>query len=254
VALKDLHPKHFRTISLSLDGPEEIHNTNRKFTDGSGSFSHVYRTAQHLAANKFPFGMKAVVTAENFDNLVERVTFFQHHFPGVSVGFEPVNEFGRCKQTGIKTPAADKFISAMTELIQNRELSAFSYSGVLGVHHIRLKFCGALKPTFGVHVDGNVVACVGDPLDNKQAKLFNYGKFDERNDNFIFEEAAIKRLRNLLVEQFEKCNTCFAKWNCAGDCASYRLFQETTHGTSSRCLINRALLREQLILRANERG
>ena len=73
----------------------------------------------------------------------------------------------------------------------------------------------------------------------------------------FFEKDAIERLRNLLVKQFEKCNTCFAKWNCAGDCASYRLFQETTHGSSKvpmRCRINRALLREQLILRAKERG
>ena len=132
--------KNFRTISLSLDGPEEIQNTNRRLPDGSGSFTHVYRTAQQLIAKKFPFGIKAVVTSTNFDNLRERVNFFQHHLPGVSVGFEPVNEFGRCKESGVKTPVADTFISSMVELLQNKDLTAFSYSGVLGAHHIRLSF------------------------------------------------------------------------------------------------------------------
>jgi len=243
--------EHFESISLSLDGPQEIHDRNRKFLNGNGSFEHAFRTGQYFLKKRFPFGIKAVVTSDDVDELNARIAFFQEYFPGVSVGFEPVNEFGRCKESGTFKPDINKFISFISKVMDISPEGTFSYSGILRPEHIRLKFCGALRPTFGVHVDGRVVACVGVPLGNEYADAFCYGAFDFKSNNFVFESQKIEKLRHLLVDQFGKCDGCFAKWNCAGDCASYRLFQETSGITDTgiplRCLLNRELLRKQLL-------
>ena len=241
---------HFQTLSLSLDGPADIHDSNRVTEAGSGSFSQVFRTAETLFRKGFPFGVKSVVTSDGVEDLEVRADFFQVHFPGVSVGFEPVNEFGRAKKSGIRTPDDAKFVKTILKLMRkatNMESSA--YSGVIAPEEIRLKFCGAMKPSFGLHADGNVMACVGVPMGNDHASVFNYGTFDAHKGSFVFYPDGIQALRALLRKQFAKCDLCFAKWNCGGDCSTYRLFQEGNASALTRCKINRALLRELLLAR-----
>lgn len=40
--------KHNFTVTVSLDGPEDIHNENRKFKDGTGSFKYTVRGLKYL--------------------------------------------------------------------------------------------------------------------------------------------------------------------------------------------------------------
>lgn len=44
--------EHNFVVLVSLDGPEEIHDENRIFQDGSGSFKHVMRGIKYLVEAK----------------------------------------------------------------------------------------------------------------------------------------------------------------------------------------------------------
>ncbi len=250
--------KNFESVSLSLDGPEWVHDRNRADANGNGSYKHAYRSGRYFLKNGFNFGIKAVTTSDDVDALPERIQFFKEHFPGISVGFEPLNEFGRCKESGASKPNFDRFIQVISEAMDASPDGTYSYSGVLRPEVIRMKFCGAMRPTFGVHSDGRVVACVGVPLGNDYSDAFCYGEFDFDRLVFIFNDQKVQELRSLLIDQFSRCDGCFAKWNCAGDCPSYRLFQEklghTDSGIPIKCHLNRELLRKRLLEKLEKEG
>jgi len=51
-------------IGVSLDGPPEVHNANRVFRNGQGSFEQVMRGIRLLRENGVKFGVLAVITKE----------------------------------------------------------------------------------------------------------------------------------------------------------------------------------------------
>jgi len=52
-------------VGVSLDGPPEVHNANRIFKSGQGSFEQVMRGIGLLKENGVNFGVVAVITKEN---------------------------------------------------------------------------------------------------------------------------------------------------------------------------------------------
>jgi len=51
-------------VGVSLDGPPEVHNANRVFRNGQGSFEQVMRGIRLLRENGIKFGVLAVITKE----------------------------------------------------------------------------------------------------------------------------------------------------------------------------------------------
>jgi uncharacterized protein len=51
-------------VGVSLDGPPEVHNANRVFRNGQGSFEQVMRGIRLLKENGVEFGVLAVITKE----------------------------------------------------------------------------------------------------------------------------------------------------------------------------------------------
>jgi uncharacterized protein len=51
-------------VGVSLDGPPEVHNANRVFRNGEGSFEQVMRGIRLLKENGVKFGVLAVITKE----------------------------------------------------------------------------------------------------------------------------------------------------------------------------------------------
>jgi uncharacterized protein len=51
-------------VGVSLDGPPEVHNANRVFRNGQGSFEQVMRGIRLLKENGVKFGVLAVITKE----------------------------------------------------------------------------------------------------------------------------------------------------------------------------------------------
>ena len=63
-----LHDNQF-LVGLSLDGYQELHDENRKFPDGTGSFGRVMETARLFQKYQVEFNILTVVTAVSYTHL-----------------------------------------------------------------------------------------------------------------------------------------------------------------------------------------
>ena len=91
-------------------------------------------------------------------------------------------------------------------------------------------------------------------LDDKdtRAGLFIYGRYDFDKHRFRFEKQVVEQLTGLHVGSMGRCQHCFARWNCGGDCiakiALGGIDNILAEQPVDRCAANRALTADQLIL------
>ena len=108
-------------------------------------------------------------------------------------------------------------------------------------------FCQASTPSFNVTTDGDLTACFEvtsrrDP----RAETFIYGRYDADDRSFVVDADRLATLRRLTVQDAPRCGRCFAKYHCAGDCPSKRLYPGADDALTARCVINRALTLDHL--------
>jgi len=75
----DFFRTHQVRIGVSLDGPEALHDANRKTLGGGGSFARVMRGIERLRAHGHPFGILSVLTAQSIDCPDAIFDFFHRH-------------------------------------------------------------------------------------------------------------------------------------------------------------------------------
>ncbi len=68
---------HNVEVSISLDGPEFIHNSHRFYHNQQGSFNHVMKAIERLSKMKVPFSILCVVTIDSIPFVVEIYNFFR---------------------------------------------------------------------------------------------------------------------------------------------------------------------------------
>jgi len=83
-------------IGISLDGPEYIHNKNRFFKNGSGSFHQVMKNISLLRKYDVKFGAIAVLSQINIKKARELYNFFKTE--GISWKFNPLVPLPELKQ------------------------------------------------------------------------------------------------------------------------------------------------------------
>ncbi len=66
-------------IGVSLDGPEELHDANRKTLGGGGSFGRVMRGVELLRAHHIRINVLSVITSQNIERPDEMFHFFVDH-------------------------------------------------------------------------------------------------------------------------------------------------------------------------------
>jgi uncharacterized protein len=84
--------EHGFLIGLSVDGPEELHNTYRVDKGGRGSFDQVMRGWEFLKAHDVDFNILCTVHAGNADHPLEVYRFFRDELGANFVQFIPIVE------------------------------------------------------------------------------------------------------------------------------------------------------------------
>jgi uncharacterized protein len=84
--------EHNFLIGLSVDGPEEIHNTYRLNKGGKGTFDQVMRGWEVLKKHEVDFNILCTVHAANADHPVEVYRFFRDELGANFVQFIPIIE------------------------------------------------------------------------------------------------------------------------------------------------------------------
>ena len=243
-------------LTFSLDGVREVHNENRVFPNGSGSFDRIIATMKELDVRGKAYNIRSTVTATGSLRLIDFVQFVGNNLHCKSIHFEPVFDASVVTNLKgqIKCIGAQNFIENFREA--RRAAAEFGieiyYSGAALKH--RQTFCGAGNANnFLVTSRGIVTSCneVLKPSDIR-AGVFHYGKWNQEVGEFVVDQEAIDRLERLNVHEIPKCQGCIAKYNCAGDCyakSALTDIDQTSAGYTTRCHITRELLKDNLIYR-----
>lgn len=241
------------SIVVSLDGTEKAHNSNRVLPTGNGSFDRVVETLRALDARGKPYTIRTTATVDATEDLTDFLTWIGRNTLCKFVHIEPVANMSGVAKTAESTdhPMTGTFVDSF------RRARTIAAAFSIELHYssadakFRTKFCGASDAyNFMVTSRGLVSSCI-EVLrpDDPRSKLFHYGRWDKASSKFVFDERAISKLRRLNVGEIPKCNGCFAKYNCAGDCyAKSAIPNGDPWGPeyTSRCDVTRELLKDNL--------
>lgn len=207
-------------VTVSLDGPAEVHDALRPYKSGRGSFNRVMANVRPLLALQRRMQVSARITVTP-RNLALRDTLDQFLAQGFhSVGFTPLLR----SPNGSDEMQADTLEVMLGEMIDcGREFERRSLAGERyafanmvnamkeierGTH--RPYPCGAGAGYLGVSADGDLAAChrfVGDE-DGAMGSLVN-GVDRRRRADWLAERH---------VHRQEPCRSCWARYLCGGGC------------------------------------
>ncbi len=241
--------RHATSATVSLDGPPEVQDRLRPLAAGGGTYEAVAATLRALSASPCSLGVRVTCTAESADRVPATVRFLLDEVHPEVIHLEPLFVCGRSVSGGERPPASDAFVELFRACSSDCEQAGvrLAYSGARA-GSLGLAFCQASRPSFNVTPAGDVTSCyeVTGPADPRSS-MFLYGAFERGAPGaFRFDEARIHRLRRLTVAEASRCRRCFAKYHCAGDCPSKRLFPGAEALVAERCAINRRLTLDQL--------
>jgi uncharacterized protein len=212
--------EHGFAVTISIDGPQDVHDALRPFKGGRGSFDAIMKRVEPLLKlqQRMQVSARVTVTPRNLSLRRTLDTFIAAGFH--SVGFSPMlsaptgkgemqsedlelmlgemidcgREFERASRCGERYPFAN-MVNAMREIHR-------------GTH--RPYPCGAGAGYLGVSADGELAAChrfVGD-------KDGTMGSLDDGVD--LSRQADWLAARH--VHRQQPCQSCWARYLCGGGC------------------------------------
>lgn len=242
------------SVTVSIDGPPELHDRQRPAAGGGGSFEQVARCVETLQRLGKRPAFRVTATAGLEGRLVEVYRYLTTRFDPCVVCVEPLFSCGRCETSGAAPPSADGFLREMDALLACAAARRIpvQYSGGR-FEQLTDRFCGAAGENFFVTAGGHVTSCVEvSSPDDPRAGVFFYGAWDRARSAFVFDAARYRRLAALSVSRLASCRDCLARWHCAGDCLAKAPDMTALESRRNpyRCRINgemtRLLLRRSL--------
>ena len=247
-AMREYLAESMTSVMVSIDGPAAVQDRLRPQADGSPSSAAVERTLERLSKSNCTLGARLTCTPRALDHAVETVRRLVDAYRINTIHLEPLFVCGRSLGNGLRPPSAEQFVEVFRACREYAERNGveLAYSGA---HQASLacSFCQVSRPSFNVTTEGDVTACYEvTGRDDSRADTFIYGSHDPALRSFVFDEARIATLRRLTVNDAPRCARCFAKYHCAGDCPSKRLYAGADDAVVARCAINRRLTLDQL--------
>ena len=238
-----LHDNHF-LVGLSLDGYEELHDENRKFPDGSGSFSRVMEAAGLLKRYQVDFNILTVVTAKSARRIRRIYRFFQEqgfawqqYIPCI----DPFEEDKGALSYSLTTDRYGKFLKDLFDdwyadwkagrPVYNRTFE--NWIGILvGQRPEACSMNGVCSEQWVVEADGTVYPCDFYVLDEWKLGNIREHSFEEMNQKR--EELQFVALSRHVPEE---CRSC--RWFplCRNGCRRDRLLlpDGRTPGLNAYC-------------------
>jgi len=240
---KWLKENNFR-ITVSLDGPKDVHDLQRVKANGEGSFDDCLRGMMFLKKHHINFGIRATITQNNLHRIKELLLIAKAFHCGLKV--EPLTLTGRATEEMVGISYQEFFLAFndakdFADQLDIRFTSTYS-------HTIKTKteFCSGNGEMFCILPDGQVSSCTR--VTRSQDELsdrFIIGKIDSDGD-LLLDYEKIAFLRDLSIQNFEQCQDCFAKWYCTGGCHHTRL-SNNGNMSEEHCLLIKAMLFNILI-------
>jgi len=241
------------SVQVSYDGYDEIQNLQRPTANGN-STEKMVRDAILYLQDKIPdLLIKSTISAYSVSFMPEIAEHLCRIFSIKRFHMGPVLGAGRGLDKEFGEPEAQKFIDGAIKAQQIAKSYGKSIvvSGTDDTYpNIRVRYCGATDPNFVLTADGCISSCYEVMHeDDPRGVYFWYGKYNANNDTFVIDMGRLQAIRKRVKEMRPLCDTCFARWQCAGDCQARwwdSITGEENKKYDIRCLINRELIRRHI--------
>jgi|JI61114DRNA_FD_contig_31_1919992_length_1354_multi_4_in_0_out_0_1 uncharacterized protein len=126
--------QHDFKVGVSIDGPEFLHNHNRKNWSGAGSFNQALRGYKILKEYDITTGILSVITLKHLDHANELINFYiENNMIDVGFNIEEIENDNKISSLGdISNIRKDKFLQFMNNVID----IIFKYNGVIRIREI----------------------------------------------------------------------------------------------------------------------
>jgi uncharacterized protein len=223
----DFFKKNNISVSISIDGPEFIHNNQRFFRKSNGScVEAVVKGISHLRIKKINYGTLSVVTSNSIDYASEILDFIGELEPNM-MGFLPCVDRGpkiSAKQYGkFMSKLFDAWLEKNDPKLLVREF-VHIIQGMLNIPHTKgCQFAGVCPQHINISPTGTVSVC-DQYLEKPEGFLGNI----LRNDiSSILDGEKFYNFKEKTVKIPSQCNDCRYLPLCNGGCA-YRRNNFTT--------------------------
>ena len=240
-------------LGVSIDGSEKIHNSQRVYNDGRGTYDDIVRNLNILYSMeassriKEPWAMSVIT--RNTQSLVDLMeTCVGLGFKHMQMQLVRLPHSNNLSITGSHTETLKKhykeLFSHILSYAANGDYSRIkmianhndSFGKLLGRILLRTPVfyrCFAAKNKFAIDANGELFPC--DSFCSE--KDFSFGSMYSEQSN----EAVIDKFNNAHIFNREKCLKCWARFICGGDCFyhSYMISGNILDPNPVTCEMNR---------------
>lgn len=205
-------------ITISSDWYPEIQDRNRPLKNWSKSSLYLEENIKYLIQKWKVFKIRITVTTDIVDKMVDIARYFYDLWCEI-LHFEPMNTSGRWD---LLAPPdwisfAENFIKTL-DFAKNKKLKIVN-STYLNLANPSYHYCGsAVWDKLILSPDGTLSACfeVQNKKDFKSSLFCVWQQKD--NWELSYNVRNQKKLSELSVENYKKCDDCFAKYICSWWC------------------------------------
>lgn len=238
------------TIYVSIDGPQFIHDANRKYFDSRGSFNDVISGIEKLKQNGLKVIASVVITPEypELDKIVDYL---------ISIGFETISfnlVRGKTPKTQFSKESIDILLNSIRKLFDSflndfiegkvsKELFAIKNTILFSaLKKIYYRNYVTSRCTWGkelvIDSDGNLYHC-NSTIGYKEDLLGHYKDSKTRG----------RLLKIPNVQNFDRCKNCYAKYLCGGTCYAEMIYGNKQN-EDTECYFKKELINENMNLYA----
>lgn len=220
---KFLREKHF-TVQISVDGNKDVHNCNRFYANGLGSFDVMEKNTRNMRNDGLVSG-RATITATNLDLVDNFKALNDMKFR--SIPMAPAQNLLSDEDYDRLIGENTKLVQYFLELIQSGDYKTAKklrilMSGLQKIHKSGVAskiLCGVGSAQLAVDINGEIYPCHRF-VANKEYAMGNVLK-DTKIEKMPF-------LEEITLEKHKECKNCWARNLCVGACPNENLVNAGT--------------------------
>jgi uncharacterized protein len=204
-------------ITVSLDGPPDIHNAQRPVSNGGQSYDTALRSLKIFEEKGVLRQINAVVTELGIDRMEEILRHFRSISRVGQLRLLPMEYSRRCEISNISAIDAKRFSDNLEKLIPTAASLGFSLRSTYeDLGNYREHYCAACGYMLCVSPEGNLSSCQEVMNEMSGAPELLTGKYADGQIRLDWEQ--LMRLRGRTYHVLEPCKKCPFRTNCAGNC------------------------------------
>jgi radical SAM protein with 4Fe4S-binding SPASM domain len=231
----------FDTVVLSLDGFEAVQERQRPSLNGKPTYPTILRNAHILMDGGAEFALRACISEENVEQMVDFAAWVAQELRPNSLCFETLAATPLSRQAGLR--AADPLRFVQNFWAAKRALASQGIETILSTDaasSLQESFCPVGKDALIVSPDGSLDACYWLREQWRERgldlHLGEVGKLD-----FEFEPGAVQRAREAVGVNKLACQDCLCQYSCAGGCHVRRGVLPSERNNAEVCTQTRAV-------------